>query len=113
MSTHHVPIRAQPVTGQTTARFSMATEAIHADNGLARQTDLAMPIHVSTTFSYPRNPDELQPLTEPSVSDAIHKPIKPSIGTPKETSLLPFRATLAAFLDAYAYASLDSHLFHV
>ncbi|KAF2032763.1 PLP-dependent transferase [Setomelanomma holmii] len=44
--------------------YSPATYGIHADNRINALTDVAPPIHTSTTFRYPRNPDELQPVPE-------------------------------------------------
>lgn len=41
---------------------SLATLAIHADNRLNSHTDVAPPIHTSTTFRYPRNGSDLQPV---------------------------------------------------
>ena len=52
--------------------FQSATQALHADKALAEEKDIAPPIHVSTTFRYPRDPDELKPFydREIGVSDA-------------------------------------------
>ncbi|KMU79435.1 cystathionine gamma-synthase [Coccidioides immitis RMSCC 3703] len=45
---------------------SNATVAIHADDPINVVTDVAPPLHVSTTFRYSDNPDELVPLAEES-----------------------------------------------
>ncbi|KAF2662010.1 PLP-dependent transferase [Lophiostoma macrostomum CBS 122681] len=41
-----------------------ATAAIHADDSINTHTDVAPPIHTSTTFRYPRDPDDLDPVPE-------------------------------------------------
>ncbi|KAF3003133.1 hypothetical protein E8E13_008605 [Curvularia kusanoi] len=40
-----------------------ATHGIHADNHTNILTDIAPPIHTSTTFRYPRDPSKLQPVS--------------------------------------------------
>ncbi|KAJ4363965.1 hypothetical protein N0V83_009418 [Neocucurbitaria cava] len=42
--------------------FHPATYGIHADDRINIVTDVAPPIHTSTTFRYPHNSDELQPV---------------------------------------------------
>jgi cystathionine gamma-synthase len=42
--------------------YHAATYGIHADDGINITTDVAPPIHTSTTFRYPENPDELRPV---------------------------------------------------
>lgn len=44
--------------------FHPATYGIHADDRINVLTDVAPPIHTSTTFRYPHNPDLLQPVPE-------------------------------------------------
>jgi hypothetical protein len=39
-----------------------ATLALHADESLRLVDDVAPPIHVSTTYKYPKNPDDLKPF---------------------------------------------------
>ncbi|EMG45400.1 hypothetical protein SBY92_000663 [Candida maltosa Xu316] len=48
-------------------RFS--TNSIHGGDHLKRVSDVITPIHITTTYSYSDNPDELKPgsLTDPSV----------------------------------------------
>lgn len=46
------------------ASLSLATLAIHADDRINTHTDVAPPIHTSTTFRYPRNASDLQPVPE-------------------------------------------------
>jgi cystathionine beta-lyase/cystathionine gamma-synthase len=45
-----------------------ATKALHADNRLNLVTDVAPPIHLSTTFRYSNDPDQLIPSEDPIVS---------------------------------------------
>ncbi|CAL5871745.1 uncharacterized protein PFLUO_LOCUS5998 [Penicillium psychrofluorescens] len=42
-----------------------STQALHADDPLNLVTDVAPPIHLSTTFRYPNAPDELLPSEDP------------------------------------------------
>ncbi|KAJ5575374.1 hypothetical protein N7450_009273 [Penicillium hetheringtonii] len=42
-----------------------ATQALHADNRLNLVTDVAPPIHLSTTFRHPGNPNDLVPPEDP------------------------------------------------
>ncbi|RAH64759.1 putative transsulfuration enzyme family protein [Aspergillus aculeatinus CBS 121060] len=42
-----------------------ATLALHADDPLHLVTDVAPPIHLSTTFRFPDNPDDLIPSVDP------------------------------------------------
>ncbi|KAK4935163.1 hypothetical protein LTR10_023726 [Elasticomyces elasticus] len=44
--------------------LSPATQAIHADDPLNLLTDVAPPIHVSTTFRYDKDPQRLRPFHE-------------------------------------------------
>lgn len=44
-----------------------STRALHADDHLNRVTDVAPPIHLSTTFRFPDNPDDLIPSVDPVV----------------------------------------------
>ncbi|CAK3762963.1 cystathionine gamma-synthase [Lecanosticta acicola] len=41
------------------SKLSLATRGIHADDPTNAYTDVAPALHVSTTYRYPRNPDEL------------------------------------------------------
>ncbi|KAJ5082346.1 hypothetical protein N7532_011389 [Penicillium argentinense] len=42
-----------------------ATQALHADDRLNLVTDVAPPIHLSTTFRYPKDPNQLVPSEDP------------------------------------------------
>ncbi|KAK4935269.1 hypothetical protein LTR10_023663 [Elasticomyces elasticus] len=44
--------------------FSPSTRAVHADDVLNNADDVAPPIHVTTTYRYPRDVDRLQPHHE-------------------------------------------------
>lgn len=45
-----------------------STKALHADDRLNLVTDVAPPIHLSTTFRYSNDPDQLIPSEDPIVS---------------------------------------------
>lgn len=44
--------------------YKPATYGIHGDDGANVLTDVAPPLHTSTTFRYPRDPDQLQPVPD-------------------------------------------------
>ncbi|VVT56598.1 uncharacterized protein SAPINGB_P005170 [Magnusiomyces paraingens] len=44
--------------------LAMASLQVHADDMLAATSDIAPPLHVSTTFRYPSNPQDLQTETD-------------------------------------------------
>ncbi|PKY09407.1 cystathionine gamma-synthase [Aspergillus campestris IBT 28561] len=46
-----------------------ATRALHADDPLNLVTDVAPPIHLSTTFRFPSHPDQLVPSEDPDEFD--------------------------------------------
>ena len=50
---HHAPLNAE-----------LSSLALHVDDGLNVVGDVAPPIHVSTTFRYPKDPELLKPLHE-------------------------------------------------
>ncbi|KAL4892289.1 pyridoxal phosphate-dependent transferase [Aspergillus ambiguus] len=45
--------------------YHPSTRALHADDPLNRVTDVAPPIHLSTTFRFPQNPEDLVPSVDP------------------------------------------------
>ena len=47
---------------------SLATRALHADEHLNTYTDVAPAMHVSTTFRFPDNPNDLIPASDLEVS---------------------------------------------
>jgi cystathionine gamma-synthase len=54
--------------------LSLSSQTIHADDYLNSHQAVAPPMHVSTTFRYNRNPDELKPWSNVNV-----RPSPPSI----------------------------------
>lgn len=46
------------------APYHPSTYGVHADDRINVLTDVAPPIHTSTTFRYPHDPDQLQPVPE-------------------------------------------------
>ncbi|KAH7355726.1 cystathionine gamma-synthase-like protein [Pyrenochaeta sp. MPI-SDFR-AT-0127] len=55
--------------------FHPATYGVHADDCINVLTDVAPPIHTSTTFRYPRNPDHLQPGLEEGELIGLQTPL--------------------------------------
>lgn len=50
-----------------------STKALHADDILNQVSDVAPPIHLSTIFRYPDDPEQLVPSEDPVVSpEALH-----------------------------------------
>ena len=50
--------------------LSPASQALHADDHLRSTPDIAPPLHVSTNFHYPSNPDDLVPAKDLDVSSS-------------------------------------------
>jgi hypothetical protein len=48
--------------------LSMATRAVHGDDGIAVHRAVAPPMHVSTTYRYNSDPDQLQTWVNVDVS---------------------------------------------
>ncbi len=61
-----------PVRSSHPTNLHPATLAIHADDGINVNTDVAPPLHVSTTFRYSHNPDELVPIADEEVREPPH-----------------------------------------
>lgn len=51
------------------ASLSLATRSVHADDRISGSRDVAPAIHVSTTFRYSDDPDQLQPPKNYNVRD--------------------------------------------
>lgn len=51
--------------------LSPASQALHADDHLRSTPDIAPPLHVSTNFHYPSNPDDLVPARDLDVSSSL------------------------------------------
>ena len=52
-----------------------STQALHADGSLDRVNDVAPPIHLSTTFRYPDEPENLIPSEDPVVCNGSSLPL--------------------------------------
>ncbi|KAK1076073.1 hypothetical protein LTR33_009262, partial [Friedmanniomyces endolithicus] len=53
-----IPDPPQPPT------YSLATLGVHADDPIHDYSDVAPVLHVATTFRYPSNPDQLNPVDD-------------------------------------------------
>lgn len=51
----------------TMSSYHPSTRAMHADDHLSKTADVAPAMHVSTTFRYSSNPDELIPMSDDDV----------------------------------------------
>lgn len=49
------------------ANLSLSSKSIHADDFLNKGQDVAPALHVSTTFRYSKNPDDLVPAADRDV----------------------------------------------
>jgi len=63
-----LPVRAPTSRLQS---YDPSTQAVHADDIHSSSADVAPAMHVSTTFTYSKNPDELIPFWERDVSYAV------------------------------------------
>ncbi|KAF2755481.1 PLP-dependent transferase [Pseudovirgaria hyperparasitica] len=98
------------VEEETTASLNstthaLSTLALHADDILNSTTDVAPALHVSTTFRYPENPDDLVPINgdeNPTLANPTH--IYSRVSAPTSTRL---ETILSALLHApvLAYTS--------
>lgn len=52
--------------------LSLSSKTVHADDFLNKGQDVAPPLHVSTTFRYSNNPDELVALSDLDVRISPH-----------------------------------------
>ncbi|CAA16988.1 cystathionine beta-lyase [Schizosaccharomyces pombe] len=50
-------------------KSTLSTNVLHADDAYALENDVAPPIHISTTYTYPGTPDTLQPFTKLAEED--------------------------------------------
>ncbi|KAJ9636408.1 hypothetical protein H2201_003572 [Coniosporium apollinis] len=74
-STLPIHTNGVPPPPSSTSTYTAATLAIHADDSLNSSTDVAPALHVSTTFRYAHNPDDLVPaLDEPPDSSDTNIP---------------------------------------
>lgn len=58
--------------------LSLSAQAIHADDFLNSHAAVAPPMHVSTTFRYSRNPEDLGYMKSSSVRCLLARIAKPS-----------------------------------
>ncbi|KAB8263245.1 cystathionine gamma-synthase [Aspergillus pseudonomiae] len=66
---------------------SLATQALHADNGLDGESDIAPPIHLSTTFRYLYNADQEESLPGPALGSFCYSRDRTPTRTRLETVL--------------------------
>lgn len=91
----------------TPTPYAPSTLAIHADDHLNQTTDVAPPIHLSTTYRYPSSPSALAPVpadTDPSAA-ALLSPTAPLIYSRVAASNLNRLETLLAPLLFPAHAA--------
>lgn len=88
---------APPTT--STPAYNPATIAIHGDNFLNKGTDVAPALHVSTTFRYAPNPDELVPYEGSQPESTDFPPIYSRLSAPNTTRL---EALLSQLLHGHA-----------
>ena len=50
------------------SKLSLSSRAVHADDGISAHQAVAPAMHVSTTFRYAEDPDQLTAWYEPNVS---------------------------------------------
>ncbi|KAF2144010.1 uncharacterized protein K452DRAFT_285215 [Aplosporella prunicola CBS 121167] len=77
----------KPVTG---ADYAPETVAIHGDSWLNKSADVAPAMHVSTTFRYPHDPEQLTPWEDPSKAQPASTdfpPIYSRLSAPNTTRL--------------------------
>lgn len=57
-------INIQITMSHSNPNIGTSTSSLHADDALHVVTDVAPPLHLSTTFRYPENPEDLVPLAD-------------------------------------------------
>ena len=62
-----------------TSKLSLASRSVHADDYINNHQAVAPPMHVSTTFRYSRNPDDLVPWTNLNVCLIFVPRLPPSL----------------------------------
>ncbi|KAE8864161.1 hypothetical protein PTNB29_04125 [Pyrenophora teres f. teres] len=95
--------------------YHASTHGIHADDQINTLTDVAPPIHTSTTFRYPRNPDDLQPVpTEGEFVDLqtplIYSRLASASTNRLETILAPLLYPSASASDLAGSNGLANHI---
>ncbi|KAI4277959.1 MAG: hypothetical protein LQ337_001389 [Flavoplaca oasis] len=95
-------------------KLTQATQAIHADDDLNATSDVAPPLHVSTTFRYAGDPEDLVPIAHADISTTeahVYSRHTAPSSTRLETILTPllkapcltYASGLAALHAAYVY----------
>lgn len=59
-------------TKAKTKKLSLASQSVHADDQISIHRAIAPAMHVSTTFKYNRDPDELRSWENTDVSPSLH-----------------------------------------
>lgn len=80
-------------------KLDFATLSIHADDKGSRTSDVSAPIHVSTTFKYSNNPDELRTVNE--LEELPSDPIYSRLNQPNVSRI---ETVLSEILDGHAVA---------
>lgn len=93
--------------------LDIASISIHADDELATSSDVAAPIHLSTTYRYDSDPSKLIPAAElsegdkPLVYSRLHQPntlrVEKILGQILDGEAVLYASGLAAFLSAMTY----------
>ncbi|KAL9122734.1 MAG: hypothetical protein Q9187_000715 [Circinaria calcarea] len=95
--------------------YAQSTQAIHADDHLKSVNDVAPPLHVSTTFRYAENPEDLKPAEELDANVTLESHVYSRETAPTTTRLesiltsllhapaLTYSSGLAALHAAYVY----------
>lgn len=71
------------------SKLSLATRTVHADDGISAHRAIAPALHVSTTFRYNRDPDELRSGDNVDVSCPLLDPQSRSPCAPSTYHALP------------------------
>lgn len=79
------------------SEHKIATLSVHADDGLGRTSDVAAPLHVSTTFAYTNNPADLI-----SASEWTSTPEDPIYSRYSQPTIPRVEKVLSALLDGHA-----------
>ena len=79
----HIPAVTSLTTNgnHDTSSYSLSTLSVHGDDPLNLLTDVAPPLHVSTTFRYTSKPEDLRPFRPETRPNA---PLFPHMETPSE-----------------------------
>lgn len=56
------------------SNIGISTQTLHADDALNVVTDVAPPLHLATTFRYPKDPAALVPAADDCVCSLLRTP---------------------------------------